>query len=654
MLTCKVPVKRPMPCIVILVHGVNDDGHCYSTIDKGLCKGLNARLGRDDLFAHVWHKSEHLLTPRSNGTCEPAEVIQKEGRSPVVPFYWGYRPVNRETYQAEQRNYASELRSGGAQIELPYDSYWVDHTKDGAQGYAFKDKFGNWLNDKCAKNGGLFANATTNIPDMWGPGTDTFGWGYVTKVTHLGEDKTHAIYNNAHRIYLIHAAQRLADLIASIRNDPVSKDDAINIIAHSQGTIISMLANLLLSTMQGKPRPVDAMILAHSPYGLEGTFAESLTYGLKQKDSARIQTLANVSNLIWERRSPTPVEKMLGWGSAKKDVWAQTGHGRNNFGLIYNYFCPNDQTVSMRNVQGMGWQGASDAQLGKLGPNFKQRVFAEGHPVGEAAGTVFSMPSTYTQTPDGMAIPISQPGNTSKSGLSVSFGDRKRTLNADALPNTFPFKLMAASSPFDDVDSQIQLSTAGSKILEKVFDPQSGTETDGQILADGKQMNVATAQGMLAQHGIDAVVLIAFKMLDGRIWLRRYESKQEALERIHRTGSGVTSQHSSIVENAEVAEKAMAYDLAIGCGAVFDSEGKWWDLHHRADWRDPNSKDTDARTYYQTGALPKAIKQQMNKVAKVPGLVNDYEVPPAPLDPERQAVLGTPQQWPMPDPDIGG
>lgn len=30
---------------------------------------------------------------------------------------------------------------------------------------------------------------------------------------------------------------------------------------------------------------------------------------------------------------------------------------RNNNGKVYNYFCPNDGTVSLKNVQGFGWRG---------------------------------------------------------------------------------------------------------------------------------------------------------------------------------------------------------------------------------------------------------------------------------------------------------
>lgn len=45
-------VMRPLPCIVILVHGVNDVGEAYQDQDTGICAGLNSRLGRQDLHPH--------------------------------------------------------------------------------------------------------------------------------------------------------------------------------------------------------------------------------------------------------------------------------------------------------------------------------------------------------------------------------------------------------------------------------------------------------------------------------------------------------------------------------------------------------------------------------------------------------------------------
>ncbi|MDI6463773.1 hypothetical protein QL216_09050, partial [Cronobacter turicensis] len=238
--TCKVGVPRPMPCIVILIHGVNDVGEAYQNQEKGILAGLSKRLNRQDFYAHEW--GEYRIT--------------RPGRSPVIPFYWGYKPVNHADYVADQKRYRDELNKLKDQAHLPYDAYQEDNEKnkaalgnDGKGALKFQnDNFRNTLDVNFAKGGGTFANATTSIPDMLGPGAGGavvaaagFGTLYMN-----GGNYTHPIFPNPHRIYQFFAAQRLADLILTIRREPVTQDDVINVVAHSQGTIITMLASMLV------------------------------------------------------------------------------------------------------------------------------------------------------------------------------------------------------------------------------------------------------------------------------------------------------------------------------------------------------------------------------------------------------------------------
>ncbi|MDN7676794.1 hypothetical protein QZM22_31105, partial [Burkholderia oklahomensis] len=44
-----VPIPRDLPGVVIFIHGVNDPGAAFSTVERGLCQGLNERLSRSDL-----------------------------------------------------------------------------------------------------------------------------------------------------------------------------------------------------------------------------------------------------------------------------------------------------------------------------------------------------------------------------------------------------------------------------------------------------------------------------------------------------------------------------------------------------------------------------------------------------------------------------
>lgn len=86
--TRKVGVPRPMPCIVILVHGVNDVGEAYQNQEKGIISGLSKRLNRSDLYAHEW--KDFIMSHNE----EAQKKICEPGRSPIIPFYWGYKPVD--------------------------------------------------------------------------------------------------------------------------------------------------------------------------------------------------------------------------------------------------------------------------------------------------------------------------------------------------------------------------------------------------------------------------------------------------------------------------------------------------------------------------------------------------------------------------------
>ncbi|MDU6466566.1 MAG: hypothetical protein E6539_08190, partial [Enterobacter sp.] len=188
--TRNVGIPRPMPGIVILVHGVNDVGEAYQNQEKGILVGLGKRLNRQDFYAHEW-KDYRIITP---------------GRSPIIPFYWGYKPVTHADYRADQKRYREEVGKLSDKAHLPYDAYQEDNEtnkkslgNDGKGPFQYQnDNFKNALDTSFAKGGGTFANATTTIPDMLGPGAGGFGVaaaGFASLHFNDG-DFTHPIYEN--------------------------------------------------------------------------------------------------------------------------------------------------------------------------------------------------------------------------------------------------------------------------------------------------------------------------------------------------------------------------------------------------------------------------------------------------------------------------
>ncbi|WP_313371493.1 DUF3274 domain-containing protein [Achromobacter animicus] len=359
-----VQKQQPKPCIVILIHGVNDLAGAYDDLETGICTGLNERL--DHLFTKRGERSPAALNPAlytspkdDDGKAPNPDAVYyrrrptagKHGghsRSVVIPFYWGFRE-----------------EEGRIQKHTPHGE-WLD-------------RFGNRLDKTGTKEGGFFANATTTLPDM-------FGRGFSGKVAGLPANlmfgsPDHPLFPAPSRRYMVLAAQRLAMLVRIIRayrhpDGRSGEDDTINVVGHSQGNLITMLANAMLHD-EGL-RPIDGFVMMSPPYSLAETFFERRELAEAQQTTpARVKTLSNIVNLIG--RSPHQTPSLADMTDASKDScigglrWtgqqcetsidgkAITFAERDNRGGVFLYFSPQDQTVGMANVQGIGWQGVGQA-----------------------------------------------------------------------------------------------------------------------------------------------------------------------------------------------------------------------------------------------------------------------------------------------------
>lgn len=608
----QVCVARAMPGIIILVHGVNDVGEAYATQAKGLCEGLNLRLGRTDLTPGNWDVARAC---RDNRVASYERRADQQGFNPIIPFYWGYRPVDKATYEADQARYRDELRKRMADPEAPYDAYYIDGRSDPKRGFENVDCFNNRLDEHFAKNGGVFANATTSLIDMWGPGGDIFG---VAKwLAGAGQDLSHAIFDNPHRIYMVNAAQRLANLILMIRGNDTTGDDSINIVAHSQGTLVAMLANLLVA--QEKERPADCLILNHSPYSLETPTLEAMqSYGPQQSRRARTDTLVNFCQLIDTQRLPGPaVDTLIHEGITDPKVATDPLAMRDNHGKVFNYFCPHDQTVSLRNVQGMGWQGIPPGVATRCAPALAQRIFLDGRAMHSPPG------------------PITLP-DLQRPGLKEVFANRDvpdgqvRDINAPALPDLgYTFALPAGCDTLGSSDWGVQSAAAAvegeNHIQFQSADPRLGVRS----LPRGYQhellrTELAELEAAFAARGQHWTLVRAAANSEG-VFVTRYMTPEELRERARDTPT-TTSNHSAIVLDEAASRCAAAFDLAIGRCRSYDTckidGGEFWQkLLRVADWRE--SLEEDDMPYYKQGILPEGVKLQMNKPLVIPGLVNE-------------------------------
>ena len=341
----KVKIRRNLPGNIIVIHGVNDLGVSYKAVEHGLCEGLKERLGRG--FTPASYRMP-VAADKDKLEEDPDAVFFKrsfneETNSPVIPFYWGYREVSDKT-----------------------------GTKNGQ----YVDRYGNRLDKDLSKEGGPFGNATSSLPDMWRRGI-------YAPVDPVG-DALRPLCTAPGRMYMVLAAQRLAALISMIRDyDP---GDTVSLVAHSQGCLLSLLAQAML--MEKGLAPADTLILMHPPYSLVDDIP-SLMKILSSLDggedaamlphyhllegmqtlAARLKTLVNivagVANGTGKAAAPAFAELkddqhrgMVGSGwKAEAD--------RDNRGKVVLYFCPEDMTVALDNIQGIGWDGVADIATGK-------------------------------------------------------------------------------------------------------------------------------------------------------------------------------------------------------------------------------------------------------------------------------------------------
>ncbi|MDO3509513.1 T6SS effector phospholipase Tle3 domain-containing protein [Ralstonia pseudosolanacearum] len=382
-----VEIPRDLPGIVIFIHGVNDPGAVYETVEAGLNQGINERLSRSDLNKGEYggrYKAVKKL-PKERRTRQEAKVLydpemylyqrrETPGitRSGFIPFYWGYRAASDEI---------AKVNDAGIVKSTVADANGNLMTRG-----QYQDKKGNRLDAHFAKPGGFFANATNNIPDMYGAGFRA-DWAARKVTEHAAAGNYTYAADGPERRYFILAAHRLASLIATIREiKPTAvaeshglnpKHETITVIGHSQGTIITLLAQAIL-VQQGK-RCIDSFIMVDTPYSLYDTDKCS------QTARAKLKTLVDIVNEITKAPYTIPeLAEMLvdhekhggrsgaGWSPKQGKRLDKSGKNwitfdeRDNRGKVYLYFCPEDTVVGLKDVRGIGTFGVPDTVPGDV------------------------------------------------------------------------------------------------------------------------------------------------------------------------------------------------------------------------------------------------------------------------------------------------
>ncbi|HGF4016277.1 MULTISPECIES: T6SS effector phospholipase Tle3 domain-containing protein [Burkholderia] len=652
-------MQMPLPGVVIFVHGVNSEGEWFQEAEKGLCAGLNRRMGRyDDQLFH-WGPVAGQMTPVSyiesltpDGFLNP-EMSSKTyikpdpSFSPVIHFRWGYAAN------------AQELKEYGDKIMLNEKNYW---------------------------GGGPFAGGCSSLPDLWNDGLNDrlFLWLTVQHMNSIGNRK---IYSTPPRTYGVLGALRLARLVESIRKRQA--DAPITIVCHSQGNMIGLAAAFLgdrlpeVTDQWGeKGRCVaDTYVLANPPYSLvEANMTDSWAQrGVRDKNGhvgretyvARKETLRAYFDILRARaelempaedldramESARPSKDGGKPYSAAKDREAHGLYQKNTYGRVTLYCCPHDQVISALTVQGIGWRGMSIDEISATNAwgVFSQRVFASNFEVGGESKLYRYWQDDWRKDKnqkEGFWYPPSPParyglgrGMHSNEGwiakiftLATSpvfylFNLTDMAVNAEPpknweIPITAPMldketrflpQALRYGKPSGACDAQGKPIEEGR--FNEGYDPPSAgrdankenkRDDDPYDNFDAKSEKFKTegdalkAQGDAASEAAQryedhSILRMEARRLNNRDWVdengvvvgedrpadasedyKKWRSK-EIFDILNGGDKNNPTNHSTIMTNGEHAEKALAYDIAIGL--CYLTEGDFADLRKQADWR---------------------------------------------------------------------
>lgn len=647
-----IEVPRDLPGNIIVIHGVNDVGTSFNAVEEGLCLGLQERLSR------YFKPAEYKMPGETDKDKDEVEVdpdavyfkrkVRPDTDSPVIPFYWGYREVQKEA-----------------------------KTVNGQK----TDRYGTRLDKDLCKNGGPFGNATSTLPDMWNRGV-------CAPVDPLG-DPLRPVKTGPGRMYMVLAALRLAAVIAMIRK--FEPKDTVSIVAHSQGCLLSLLAQAFL--MERGERTADTLVLTHPPYSLDEEMGKGMKivaafqgggtdaamnqsqYELlegRQSMHARLQTLVNIVSGVVKSRATEPAFAKINeydCGGMVAGCWKPDGD-RDNRGKVYLYFCPEDMTVALDNMRGIGWQGVPDYLQGtqykqqvdtgyvpsqgtlsqvpyrgvhstvtrkpmaELGAGFFQRVFTAKRRLDPRTGKVASVP--VGQPPHDFALRLK--GEDDHAHVAKTIRDWRESLPVGAWPidpkdkpeiqrqgiraingeplhppceadlrgNQIDADKIPANSrlakapprdrgPCEEVDPitaaiAVTASSLRTRTVE-VPDPTGharypGTPQDLPV-PERTQVEAAynKAQGRNPDDPDDKLTVVrAVRQPDGKVMAVVQESPNDARRRWQHE-LGEKSFHSAIFDSAANHRNVTAYDVAIGSGKASSHRLFYAYLCAVADWR---------------------------------------------------------------------
>jgi hypothetical protein len=616
-----VPYRKPMPCVVIFVHGVNSEGEWYLDAENGLVAGLNERLGRRDL--------------RANDYKDDKRTLKTANKSPVIRFYWGYCAPVKETddhsfeYKIPLKT-REVVENNKGDVQYLYHAYSHNYPEGNPDAPArpiepnIKGATYYW-------GGGPFQNGTTSLNMSWYDGFDPNGV-IDAGSRFVNPEIDRPLYKSPPRTYYAHASRRLADLIDSIYEK--YPDDTVAVVSHSQGTMIALLAMLYVK------RVPDTLFVCNSPYRMSHNITDTITMGGQAPTSrSHVKTFFNILERFQNgKRSPEereldgvgglvdpeppatddtgimdgegekqdgPVKDrpMLAdvpepvcrvpWSPSHPTEEPAPGEDHHNHGRLFVYCCPHDRVMGSAPLESIGWKGipAKDRdaledpdQSGQPGQRVNpfekypgvlfQRQFMRAYSVGGAPD-----PKNEAQTPrypqDGRPLWIPESPRTMyvmREHVSIGKND-KIYVNAPRVPNPMP--------PGNDVAQQEAGQSPTPSQSMSMWDFNETIATLGKKLTEVDDFDYY--RELIYERQRDMVEDRSDPYRNGPAFRRKTDAEIHAV--LSQTPA-VPTNHSTILKykQGELVKRVMAYDMPIGRAKSFDDTAFWNELRRKADW----------------------------------------------------------------------
>ncbi|MDO3620391.1 DUF3274 domain-containing protein [Ralstonia pseudosolanacearum] len=625
------PVNRvlnPLPCLVIFVHGVNSEGEWYNAAERHICAGLNDRLGRwgtqvelrtsvtkrdDPSYNYSIDRPLKRTRPHFDGLQNAANSNYLFAKSPVIRFYWGFKAREGDYGRPSEHDYRD-----------------VHHPK--LRDYPVA------LDEDDAWGGGPFQNGTSGLWHMFRKDK-----GFTLDFQRFNPITDRYLTESPPRTYYVHAARRLAHLIATVRRN--SPHETINIVSHSQGTMVSMLATLMLKE-QGVRGP-EALFVCNSPFSLNepGGLMECAQFGNDYvvTQAARFATLKAVADVVKEAGEHAHAITEANQQAQCLCTPARASLlSREEFGKLYVYANPHDRVMGASVLRSIGWRALTQAEQGRVGAsNLRVRMFAENIEAGKGGYHYTACPKSFaiTKDDDGKEIHMERtefwiPKSEKIGGVYGIYSPPEKTeeavhINAPTVPwlTDQPLRQHMEQAKNTDGDAAWKDLAAWNGRLKNFHEYRGYLHPN----VEGGDARDVAAFGQVYGPNYEVV------RMEVDVYGKRYpvyKTITEAQQDLIKTAHNLTN-HSTLPSNEFVVRGVMAWDLALGLNQSYTDVAYWDYLKALADWKcsDPYFLENDEGYQPEPGEPPPGVDrtlaypQRDPSVASIEPVVTGYACP---------------------------